>query len=231
MPVQTLADGLHIIPGFVNIYLLETDDGLMMIDTGLPGSVAKTLKGIAALGKKPHDVRNIVITHVHTDHVGGAAALKRETGASLWAHPIDAPLIEAGINKREMKASPGTFNRLLTAFLMNRNAYTEPVKVDRHVVDGDAFPFLPDLKVIHLPGHSAGQFGLFWERAGGILFVSDACVNRRGIRLPLAHEDTDLARKSLAKLAALTFESICFMHGKAIMSGGDRAFRAAWFNR
>ena len=65
MTIRQLAPGLHIIHGPVNIYVLETDDGLVLLDTGLPNSAQKVLDGMRALGHQPGDIRHIVLTHLH----------------------------------------------------------------------------------------------------------------------------------------------------------------------
>ena len=228
MPIKQLAEGLHVIRGLVNVYLLETTGGLALVDSGFPGSAGKILRGIRSLGKKPSDIRHILLTHAHPDHIGSAAALKRETGAMVWAHPLDAPIIETGSGFRDAHACPGLRNRILASLLRGRILKVEPTRVDRLLQDGESPSFAPDLTAIHVPGHCAGQLAFHWQRHGGVLLPADTCVNRRGLKLPVAAEDLDLARGSLDKLRGLTFESICFMHGRPIMAGGDAHFRRAW---
>ena len=230
MTIKQLIQDLHIIRGLVNVYILETADGLAVLDTGFPNSVPKILDGVHALGRRPNDVRHIVLTHAHPDHIGSAAALKRETGATVWAHPIDAPIIEAGTGFRHVEAAPGLRNRILTRLLLGLVTVVEPTKVDQFIEDGDSPPFLPDLVAMHAPGHCAGQIAFHWRRHGGVLFTADACVNRSGPKLPVATEDVVLARKSLARLSKLDFEIICFMHGSPIMSGSDKIFRRTSFD-
>ena len=93
MAIKPLAEDLHLLPGLVNIYLFHTQDGLPVLDTGFPGSLNKILGGVAALDKRPGDVRHILLSHAHPDHIGSAAALKRVMGAAVWSHPVDAPII------------------------------------------------------------------------------------------------------------------------------------------
>ena len=232
MAISQLADDLFVIPGLVNIYLLGTNDGLTLLDTGFKGSAKKILAAVRSLGRTPSDVRHIVLTHCHPDHIGSAALMKRETGATVWAHPVDAPLIEAGLTgRRPMYASPGVRNGILT-FILGRNIdQVEPTKVDRLLADGDSPSFAPDLTVIHAPGHSAGQIALLWRRRGGILFTADTCINRDGFKMIPATEDPKLAHDTLARLRTFEFESACVMHGKPIMSGAGKAFRQATFHR
>lgn len=232
MAIERLTPDLHVIPGLVNVYVLETLDGLAVLDTGFPGRERKILDGVRAIGRQPNDVRHIILTHCHPDHIGSAAALQRETGAAVWAHPVDAPLIEAGITgRRPMYASPGLRNRIMVKLLGGPVKQVEPVKVDRLLDEGDSPDFAPDLKTFHLPGHSAGQIGFLWERNGGILFPADACLNRGGLKRTLAMEDQGIALASLAKLATLSFDKICVMHGTPILSGAGDQFRRTSFEK
>lgn len=231
MAIRTLAPDLFMLPGLVNIYMLDTGDGLALLDTGFPGSETKVLKALAEIGKAPGDIRHILLSHCHPDHMGSAAALKQATGAAIWAHPADAPMIEAGTTMRVgMCPSPGWRNRIMVKLLAGRHAQVAPVKVDHLVEDGDRLPFLPDLLAIHVPGHCEGQLAFQWARHGGALFTADACVNRRGLTLPVATEDADLALASLSRLAELDFEMVCVMHGEPILSGGSAAFRQTIFD-
>lgn len=68
-----------------NAWLLGDDDEVVVIDTGVDHRHV-----LAAVGDRA--VSGIVLTHGHSDHSGGAAALRRETGAPLWLHPADVPL-------------------------------------------------------------------------------------------------------------------------------------------
>jgi glyoxylase-like metal-dependent hydrolase (beta-lactamase superfamily II) len=129
-----------------------------------------------------------------------------------------------------MCPSPGLRNRLLAKLLAGRVATVEPVKVDRLIEDGDQPGFAPDMTAIHVPGHCHGQLAFLWQRHGGVLFPADACVNRRGLQLPVGTENPRLALASLERLATFEFDKVCVMHGKPILSGGDTQFRRTIFN-
>lgn len=231
MAVRQLTSDIYMIPGLVNVYMLLTDDGVVVLDTGFPGRAPKILKAVRSLGKSPSDVRHIVLTHCHPDHIGSAAALKRETGATVWAHPLDAPMIEAGTTMRQpMCPSPGLRNRILALLLAGRVAQVEPVKVDRFLEEGQSPAFAADMTAYHLPGHCQGQIALLWRRHGGVLFPADSCVNRHGLKLPVGTEDPRLALTSLTRLTKLDFDMVCVMHGKPVMSGGAAEFRRTVFD-
>ena len=231
MTVTKLMDGLHIIPGLVNTYLLETAGGLTLIDTGFPRDTAKIISGISSIGRRPRDVSHILLTHAHPDHIGGAAALREETGAQVHAHRIDAPIVETGGPFRPLTSAPGLRNRIVVSILRHVMKRVAPCRVDHHLEDGVAVPFDPDLVPIHIPGHCAGQVAFYWRRDGGALFVADACINRKNMVLAAAQEDVAEARRSLEKLARLSFVSTCFGHGPPILKNADRQFKERWLIR
>ena len=106
MAIKEIVPGLHQVNlGLVNAYVLQDGQELTLIDTGIGGSAAKILEGIAALGRRPQDVKRILITHLHADHTGGLAALKRATGAPVYMHAADAELVAQGVAMRP--AEPG----------------------------------------------------------------------------------------------------------------------------
>ncbi|WP_310533733.1 MBL fold metallo-hydrolase [Novosphingobium sp.] len=231
MALKQLASDLHMLPGLVNVYILETAEGLVVLDTGFPGRASKILDAVGSLGKTPADVKHIVLTHCHPDHIGSAAALKRETRATVWAHPLDAPMMEAGTTMRDgMCPSPGLRNRILAKLLAGKVATVEPVQVDRLVEDGDRPDFAPGMTAIHIPGHCNGQLAFHWDRHGGVLFPADAFANRRGLKLPVATEDPQLALASIAKLGKFDFDKICVMHGSPVMQGGAELLRQTVFD-
>ena len=77
-------------------YLIATDAGLVLIDGGLVETAPQILRNIRTLGFKPEDVKILLISHPHYDHVGGIAELKRATGARLLVSAPDAPMMARG---------------------------------------------------------------------------------------------------------------------------------------
>jgi len=77
MPAKSIVDGLYVIPvGPVNTFLLDSPDGCVLIDAGIPGSADKILQAVRDLNKQANDIRHIILTHAHPDHIGSLAALK-----------------------------------------------------------------------------------------------------------------------------------------------------------
>jgi glyoxylase-like metal-dependent hydrolase (beta-lactamase superfamily II) len=212
---------------FVNAFLLETSDGLVLVDTGIPGSARVIEQALASIGKRPADVRHILVTHCHADHAGSLAEMKRRTGAPATMHPLDAAMVREGKCRRPLVPSPGLLNalffRLVSLFAPTK---IEPAAVEHEVQDGQTLP--GGIRAIHVPGHCAGQLAFLWPEHGGVLLAADTAGNIFGLKLSPVYEDVDLGRQSLSKLAGLDFEIACFGHGKAILSGASKQFAANW---
>ena len=230
MTVRPVVPGLYEIRlGVVNAFLLESDDGLTLVDTGVPGSDGAILKAVRSIGRQPGDVREILVTHCHPDHAGGLAALKRQTGATASMHPVDAAMVREGKALRPLSPAPGLLNAIIFRLLVRSGAsVVEPAEVEREVADGEELPVAGGLRAVHVPGHCAGQLAFLWPRHGGVLLAADAAANVFGLDLSPGYEDLEVGRRSLTKLAELDFEVACFGHGRTIHSGASRRFRRKW---
>ena len=71
--------------GMANAFLIEGDDGLTLIDAGYPGKEAAVFEAIRGLGRSPNQLKHLIFTHGHPDHIGSAAAIVLETGQDLHA--------------------------------------------------------------------------------------------------------------------------------------------------
>lgn len=230
MSAQLIVPGLHEIRlGKVNAFLIEDDDSLVLVDTGIAGCEDKILAAVADVGRRPEDVRHILVTHCHPDHAGSLAALKRQTGAAAYMHPEDAALVRAGDTLRPLTAGPGFLNQIVYQLVI-RNAprSIEAAEIEHLVADGDELPLAGGIRAIHAPGHCAGQLAFLWSRHGGVLFAADACANAFGLALSPGYEDLELGRQSLAKLSAREFDVAVFGHGRAILKDAALKFRRAW---
>jgi glyoxylase-like metal-dependent hydrolase (beta-lactamase superfamily II) len=105
--MREVVDGVIEIPiGYVNAYVV-VDDGVVLVDTRIPGRADKVARAVEAARRPIGDVHTILLTHWHPDHIGGVAELRRRSGARVVAHAIDAPVI-TGVAKA---ARTGDFPR------------------------------------------------------------------------------------------------------------------------
>src|SRR5215467_12063917 len=95
MAVKRVIKGVHVVPmGMSNAFLIEGDDGLTLVDAGFPDKEAAVFQAIRGLGHSPDQLKHLIFTHGHPDHIGSAAAIVRETSAKTYMHPLDIPLAE-----------------------------------------------------------------------------------------------------------------------------------------
>jgi glyoxylase-like metal-dependent hydrolase (beta-lactamase superfamily II) len=85
---KPVIEGVHVVPmGFSNAFLIEGDGGLTLIDAGFPDKEAAVFGAIRRLGCSPDQLKHLIFTHGHPDHIGSAATIVRETGARTYMHP------------------------------------------------------------------------------------------------------------------------------------------------
>jgi metallo-beta-lactamase class B len=151
-------------------YLIVTPEGDILINTGLADSVPQIRSNIETLGFKVSDIKILMATHAHWDHVAGMAEMKRITGARLLATEADAILLEDG-GKSDFRwgGDPGA-------------AFT-PVKVDQKTKDGEKVRFGGmELTVHHHPGHTKGAASFSFNvqesgRSYRVLIANPGAIN------------------------------------------------------
>ena len=163
---------------YVEAYLLRGAQNII-IDTGIvPAPDRDIAPALRTVGLDLSDIDLIINTHGHPDHIGGNAQMKEASGAEIWIHREDAPFLDDRERVFELYNAP-----VLKA--MARDAQTEKqvsmamsgpvISPDRLIEDGTTIDCGVGLKLetIHLPGHSPGSVGFFWEKEG-ILFSGDS---------------------------------------------------------
>jgi glyoxylase-like metal-dependent hydrolase (beta-lactamase superfamily II) len=210
--------------GYVSAFLIRADDGLVLVDSGTPMGTRAITRRLEESGGV-HEVRHVVITHHHMDHVGQLAPLVERSGAKVWAHPLDAAVIRG-----ERKARPESRNALERAGVWAVERFApkaKPARVDHELTDGQVLPIAGELIAYHTPGHTAGHVS-FLMPAKRILFVGDAAANyfgRLGPPFGLSTEDHQAVKRSIGKLSGLDFDVACFGHGRVLKGGAATAFR------
>jgi glyoxylase-like metal-dependent hydrolase (beta-lactamase superfamily II) len=203
--------GIHQVDGVNgNVYILVRN-GLVIIDTGIPGSGKKILSYIRdTLHRDPSEITTIVITHFHTDHIGGVRALKQAVpGLKIAIHEADAGYV-AGTTS--LPGYPGLRGLIAGLFSHLMPSVFPP---DILLKDGDR---IAGLTCIHLPGHTPGSIGLL-DGESKTLFAGDLLrwdgtslsEGPRGFSL-----DVPASWESIRKIASLEFDTLLVGHGKPL---------------
>src|SRR2546425_12116312 len=186
--MRKVADGVYRVPArAANAYLVEAPRGLMLVDSGLPGSESGILKSIAKLGMKPSDLKLVLLTHRHLDHIGSAAALKKRTGAKLASHPFEKPYA-AGTLVISVPSAWSFYGRIvrklttleywslkLFRIIKFQTAHVDLAADEESVLDGVGL----DGSVVWTPGHTKGSVTLFLNQPS-VAIVGDLLRARRG---------------------------------------------------
>ncbi|MCW2901176.1 MAG: hypothetical protein JWO67_3441, partial [Streptosporangiaceae bacterium] len=160
-----------------NAFLIDGDDGLTLVDVGWASAPAALLGAVAERGLKPTDIKRILLTHAHPDHVQGATELRRLTGAPILIHHDDSAWLEAG--RVPAHGRSGALGRFIDRL---PKLHWTPFSADGTVTDGELIEGSSGLRVIHTPGHSPGHIVLHHEPSSTVL-VGDAVFHRGDLAL------------------------------------------------
>ncbi|RJP26688.1 MAG: MBL fold metallo-hydrolase [Actinobacteria bacterium] len=169
----------------------------VLIDAGAGADPRKLLRNLEELGYSPGDIKLIVLTHCHIDHVGGAAFLVEKYGLPLAIHALDASPIEDGDTRRTAANWYGMD--------------FAPTRVKFHLegesgdIEGGASP----IRWIHTPGHTPGSISLLIDNGMlKVLFGQDI----HGPFYASFGSDIDAWSESMRKLLELEADILCEGH-------------------
>ena len=229
-----IAPGIHShgqkMGGNVHAFLLDDGEGLTLIDTLYDTDGKRVLGAIARLGRTPQDLRRIVLTHGHRSHLGGLAALKRASGATVYAHEWEADIIAGERTAQPVTPIPmrplGTYLRVYHLQLGAALGIGKhpPCAVDRSLKDGDR---VGPLEVLHTPGHSPGHLAFWWPERR-TLVAGDAIVTYPAFApgWPAFTLNERQHRESLGRMAALDAEILAVGHGDPLTTDVAARVRA-----
>ena len=199
-PVEQLRPDLWSIPvpiphsplRYVSVYALAVPGGLGLIDTGWNSEVswAALTAGLSDIGAAVSDVRGVLVTHLHVDHLGLAGRVRAESGAWIAMHPADAALVEAANRQDGLAATSAEVDFLVGLGADRRDAETDVgspeameqflqlAVADRLLEDGDLADLAGwQLRAVHTPGHTPGHL-CFQEGRTGLFFAGDHVLPR-----------------------------------------------------
>lgn len=199
-----------------NVYLLDTGDGLVLIDAGTGLSLSETERIVHTHGLSLRDVRAIVLTHGHADHACGAAELQRLSGCAVYAPaPEAAAIAEADEQATGFYLAKGGYP---AGFSYPAGMRVTPVGDLETLRFGNV-----SLRAYHTPGHSLCDLVLHGEVDGrACLFTGDALFAGGEILLQnLADVCVYDYGRAVSRLAALPVDALFPGHGLFCLSGGD----------
>src|SRR3970282_2721915 len=157
MAVEEIVPGVHAIGmGYVNAFLIAGDDGLTLVDSGLPGKKDPILSAVAAVGRQPADLMHILITHHHIDHMGSLGDLMEATGAKSYVHPLDSAIVRG--DQPQPGPNPASLLGKMAGPLLARfGPAPTTAAVDVEVADGGELAIAGGGRGPHTPAHNPGQ--------------------------------------------------------------------------
>lgn len=159
--------------GSSNLYLCKEESGLTLIDAGVPNREKLVFEVVAALGHRPSDIQQIVITHADPDHVGSLAAIQKVAQCPVYASRETAVYLKSGSMPKHLPAP--------IQYIAERIMKLETIDPSfiQLVVDDDVLPILDGLYVIATPGHTLDHHAYF-SPIHGVMFCGDALHTRKG---------------------------------------------------
>ena len=203
--------------GGINCYLIKTDIGHILIDTGFPAKRADLEKELSSAGCKPGDLKLVVVTHGDHDHAGNCAYLREKYGAKIAMHADDLGMVERGNMDWNRKAKADKVSIVFAAMGLIAPLFKpgkfETFNPDFTIEEGYALsPYGFDAQVLHLPGHSKGSIGIL--TTGGELFCGDLIYNFFGRPDCLYINDLADFNASVEKLEKLNIKTVYPGHGR-----------------
>lgn len=231
---------MELVPGLrrigndiVAVHLIVTDEGMTLIDTGLPGQYADLARELAALGRPLGDIRGIVLTHGDSDHTGFAERLRSELGVPVYIGAADA----ARAMGEKPPSTPKDRRRLgpvlrFFAYALRKGGLKMPaVKEVVPMNDGDVLPLPGAPVIIGMPGHSPGSVAVHVPAVRAV-FVGDELTTRNvltGVTGPQPAPFTDDQAGSSAaldRLAGLDVDLVIPGHGPVWTQGAPALIAA-----
>lgn len=215
--IPTLGDAIN------SFAFLESNGSVTLVDCGVKRAPIRIQRALASLGKHPHDVQHIILTHAHSDHAGGAAQVVRQSAADgVLVHEQEVGFVTSG-ERPPLDANSGSgriFSRL------SQGGFA-PIPVSGTLQDGQILDLAGGVQVIHTPGHTPGHVSLL-HRDSGVLITGDSIFNIASrMRWSYAAFCTNAtqSRQTAERFVDLEFHTAAFTHGPEIRDRGRAAIR------
>jgi glyoxylase-like metal-dependent hydrolase (beta-lactamase superfamily II) len=223
----------------VNWYLVEAEQGLTIVDAGVPSSWDSLQRVLGEIGREASEVRALVLTHAHFDHIGFAERARRELGIPVYLHENDVTLARKPLQytherarSRYLLTKPKGLPHVL-GFLATRAFWPQPLQEAR-TFGAEQLDVPGNPQILFTPGHTLGHCALYFPDrdavlAGDAIVMLDPYTGASGPRIVAgaATADSGRALSSLDALAAVEAGTVLTGHGEPWRGGTAEAVRQA----
>ena len=229
-----IATGIHRLgTGLVNSYLVDDGGGVTIVDAGMPGYWSDLRDELSLMGRSLADVRAVVLTHGHSDHIGFAEKARKERGVPVSVHEADA-LLARGKVKNPAKGTgpirPLPLLRFIALAMRKGGWHIDRLGAVATFGDGATLD-VPGSPVVTLtPGHTPGSAVLHFRSLGALL-IGDAfatyavTTGARGPRGAPFTADAAQAVESLKRIEGVSSDLVLPGHGDPWTGGVEEAVR------
>lgn len=198
--------------GHVKVYFVQTEDGYILVDTGMPDEDGSLDEAFTSAGINPQEVQLIIITHAHPDHSGSIAQAKEITGAKILCHESAASYIRNGV------CSPIIAQNFKGRFMNAVSPEWEYQGVEPDILinrEFDLGEYGISGKVVHTPGHTEDSVTIILD--SGEMLLGDLVRGKEPkIHLGQFYEDEAVLLQSLEMIAGYNAKKIYMSHGTYI---------------
>lgn len=205
-PFVKLTGSVSVSPGPTNIGVIDTKDGVYLIDSGNDKDAGRKL--LKALRKWGRDLKAVINTHSNADHIGANSYLQNNTGCEIWSPETEAAFTENPMLEASFLWGGYPFKELRSKFFEARPSRVDVIITADTNLSG--FSFIP------LPGHFFGQTGVM--TADGVFFLGDSLFGSRILKkygLPFIF-DVEAYKSSIEKIRTIDAEYYVPSHGDIV---------------
>ena len=193
------------------------EEGVILIDGGTPNKLADFKEGLAEASIQPEEIRLIILTHGHWDHIGSARDIKQLTGARVLMHRKDMHYLSEVKQPNPTGFTP--WGKILSTLLNLITPFIHIPTFEVDIVAGDEELFLSEYgisgRLIYTPGHTWGSVSVLLD--SGEVFVGCLAMNLFPLRLnpglPIWGDDIKLIKDSWKKLLEMGAKTVYPAHG------------------
>ncbi len=226
--IEHVIDGIRWIPGrdkFLpdsHVYVIGKPESheITLIDCGLMEMGSYKLEALEQSNTSLEDVKRIILTHTHMDHIGCLRELLEALpGAELWVHESEASYLERG-DSRIVFGNRMFESMIKSQYVLKDDSFT--FRVDRKLQGGETIELGGiEMEILHLPGHSCGSIGLY-SKSHRLLISGDTIYADGAIgRYDLFSADAAALKVSLEFIASLDIDVLLPCHNRIVRSGAN----------